>query len=85
MFKSNKIQIFAHQIGVFKGFLSRTFNAYSKKYLNKEISFLIEIFTEIGHSRTKLKKNSTRIPMVTGQNPFKKKKGLKTRTKFQCC
>ena len=56
MFKSNKIQIFARQIGVFKGFLSRAFNAYSQKYLNKEISFLIEIFTEIGHSRSKLEK-----------------------------
>ena len=36
---------------VFKGFLSRAYKLCTEKYLQSEIDFLIDIFTENGHNR----------------------------------
>ncbi|XP_065668102.1 uncharacterized protein LOC136088337 [Hydra vulgaris] len=41
-------------MGVFKGFLSRAVKICSKKYLDDEIQFLINMFAENGHDRLKL-------------------------------
>ena len=38
-------------MGVFKGFLSRAYKICTEKYLQSEIDFLIDIFTENGHNR----------------------------------
>ena len=41
---------------IFRGFFSLAFKLSSQNYLDKEITFLIGIFTKNGHSRTKLEK-----------------------------
>ncbi|XP_065667720.1 uncharacterized protein LOC136088011 [Hydra vulgaris] len=41
-------------MGVFKGFVSRAVKICSKKYLNNEIQFLVNMFAENGHDRLKL-------------------------------
>ena len=41
-------------MGVFKGFLSRAYTICTEKYLQSEIDFLIDIFTENGHNRNTL-------------------------------
>ena len=41
-------------MGVFKGFLSRAYTICTGKYLQSEIDFLIDIFTENGHNRNTL-------------------------------
>ena len=41
-------------MGVFKGFLSRAYKICTEKYLQSEIDFLIDIFTENGHNRNTL-------------------------------
>ena len=41
-------------MGVFKGFLSQAYKICTKKYLQSEINFLIDIFTENGHNRNTL-------------------------------
>ena len=41
-------------MGVFKGFLSRAYKICTEKHLQSEIDFLIDIFTENGHSRNTL-------------------------------
>ena len=38
-------------MGVLKGFLSRAYKICTEKYLQNEIDFLIDIFTENGHNR----------------------------------
>ena len=40
--------------GVFKGFLSRAYKIYTEKYLQSEIDFFIDIFTENGQNRNTL-------------------------------
>ena len=40
--------------GVFKGFVSRAIKICSTKYLCDEIHFLINMFFEIGHDKSKL-------------------------------
>ena len=42
--------------GIFKGFLNRAFRICSKKYLQKEIEFLVEIFKENGYDEEQLRK-----------------------------
>lgn len=37
-------------MGVFKGFLSGANRASTEKYLQREVDFLIDIFTENGHN-----------------------------------
>ena len=41
-------------IGVFKGFVSRAIKIRSTKYLSDEIQFLINMFVENGHDKSKL-------------------------------
>ena len=41
-------------MGVFKGFLSRTYEICTEKYLQREIDVLIDIFTENGHNKNTL-------------------------------
>ena len=41
-------------MGVFKGFFSRAYKICTEKYLQSEIDFLIDIFTENGHNRNTL-------------------------------
>ena len=41
-------------MGVFKGFLSRAYKICTEKYLQSEIDFVIDIFTENGHNRNTL-------------------------------
>ena len=43
--------------GIFKGFLNRAFKICSKKYLDKEIEFLVEIFRENGYDEEELRKS----------------------------
>ena len=42
--------------GIFKGFVYRALKICSNKFLQKEIDFLIEVFTENGYERSSLKK-----------------------------
>ena len=42
-------------IGVFKGFVSRAIKICPTKYLSDEIQFLINMFVENGHDKSKLK------------------------------
>ena len=42
-------------MGVFKGFLSRAYKICTEKHLQREIDFLIDIFTESGHNRNTLR------------------------------
>ena len=41
-------------MGVFKGFLSIAYKICTEKYLQSEIDFLIDIFTENEHNRNAL-------------------------------
>ena len=46
-------------MGVFKGFLSQACKICTEKYLQNEIDFLIDIFTENGHNRNILTNTAT--------------------------
>ena len=41
-------------VSVFKGFLSRAYKVCSERYLDEEIQFLIDVFTENGYERKDL-------------------------------
>ena len=41
---------------VFKGFLSRVYKICSERYIDEEIQFLIDVFTENGYERKTLEK-----------------------------
>ena len=43
-------------VSVFKGFLSRTYKICSERYIDEEIQFLIDVFTENGYERKTLEK-----------------------------
>ena len=47
-------------MGVFERFLSRTYKICTKKYLQSETDYLIDIFTENGHNRYILTKVATK-------------------------
>ena len=74
-------------MGVLKGFLSRTYKICTEKHLQREIDFLIDIFTENGHSRNTLTKIATEYlkninkPKSNDQNNTKNTKNI---TKQPC-
>ena len=41
---------------VFKGFLSRAYKICSERYVNEQIEFLMDVFTETGYERKALEK-----------------------------
>ena len=43
-------------VSVFKGFISRAYNICSERYIDEEIQFLIDVFTENGYERKTLEK-----------------------------
>ena len=43
-------------VSVFKGFLSRAYKICSERYIDKEIQFLIDVFTENGYEKKPLEK-----------------------------
>ena len=52
-------------MGVFKGFLSTTYKICTEKYLQSEIDFLIDIFTENEHNRNTLTNIATEyLPII---------------------
>ena len=69
-------------MGVFKGFLSRAYKICTEKYLQNEIDFLIDIFTENGHSRNTLTNIATEClrninkPKSNDQNNTKNTKNI---------
>ena len=69
-------------MGVFKGFLSRTYNIWTEKHLQSEIDFLINIFTENGHNRNTLTNIATEYlrninkPKSNDQNNNKNTKNI---------
>ena len=69
-YKSNLAQIW-HPIfpfQFFKGFLSRAYKIYSKRYIDQEIQLLIDLFTGNGYERKALKKKSKKY-LNELQNP----------------
>ena len=64
-------------MGVFKGFLSPAYKICTEKYLQSEIDFLIEIFTENGHNRN----TTTNIATEYLQNSNKPKRNDQKNTK----
>ena len=69
-------------MGVFKGFLSRAYKICTEKYLQSEIDFSIDIFTENGHSRNALTNIATEYlrninkPKSNDQNNTKNTKNI---------
>ena len=69
-------------MGVFKGFLSRAYKICTEKYLQSEIDFLIDIFTENGHNRNTLTNIATEYlrninkPKSNDQNNTKNTKNI---------
>ena len=55
-------------VSVFKGFLSRAYKICSERYIDEEIQFLIDVFTENGYERKTLEK-ITKIHLKVLQNP----------------
>ena len=53
---------------VFKGFLSRAYKICSERYIDEEIQFLIDVFTENGYQRKTLEKMTKNYLKVL-QNP----------------
>ena len=43
-------------VSVFKGFLSRAYKICSERYINEQIEFLMNVFTENGYERKALEK-----------------------------
>ena len=66
--KSNSNMAPIASVSVFKGFLSRAYKIYSEHYINEEIQFLIDIFTENGYERKTLEK-ITKSSLNKLQNP----------------
>ena len=54
-------------VSVFKGFLSRAYKICSERFIDEEIQFLIDAFTENGHKRKTLEK-ITKNPLNKLQN-----------------
>ena len=54
-------------VSAFKGFLSRAYKICSKRYIDEEIQFLIEVFTENGYERKTLEKIKNYLNKL--QNP----------------
>ena len=69
-------------MGVFKGFLSRAYKICTENYLQSEIDFLIDIFTENGHNRNTLTNIATEYlrninkPKSNDQNNTKNTKNI---------
>ena len=55
-------------VSVFKGFLSRAYKIYSEPYIDEEIQFLIDVFTENGYERKTFEK-ITKSYLKVLQNP----------------
>ena len=58
LFKHSGYKRFNCSVSVFKGFLSGACKIYSKRYIDGEIQFLIDVFTENGYERKILEKIS---------------------------
>ena len=54
--KSNSSMARNVSVSVFKGFLSRAYKICSERYIDPEIQFLIDVFTENGYERKTLEK-----------------------------
>ena len=54
--KSNSNMTHNVSVSVFKGFLSRVYKTCSQHYIDEEIQFLIDVFTENGYERKTLEK-----------------------------
>ena len=54
--KSNSNMAPNVSVSVFKGFLSRAYKICSERFIDEEIQFLIDVFTENGHKRKTLEK-----------------------------
>ena len=54
--KSNSSMAPNVSVSVFKGFLSRAYKICSERYIDQEIQFLIDVFTENGYERKTLEK-----------------------------
>ena len=54
--KSNSSMAPNVSVSVFKGFLSRAYKICSERYIDQEIQFLIDVFTENGYERKFLEK-----------------------------
>ena len=55
-------------VSVFKGFLSRAYKICSERYIDEEIQFLIDVFTENGSERKTFEK-ITKSYLKVLQNP----------------
>ena len=55
-------------VSVFKGFLSRAYKICSERYIDEEIQFLVNVFTENGYERKSLEKITKKYLKVL-QNP----------------
>ena len=55
--------------GVFKSFIDRALKICSPNFFNKEIEFLIEVFTENGYQRSSLKKMANEVIEKSRQTP----------------
>ena len=66
--KSNSNIAPSVSVSFFKGFLSRAYKIYSERYIDEEIQFLIDVFTENGYERKTLEK-ITRNYFKELQNP----------------
>ena len=69
-------------MGVFKGFLSRAYKICNEKYLQSEIDFVNDSFTENGHNRNTLSNIATGYlrninkPKCNDQNNIKNTKNI---------
>ena len=63
-------------VSVFKGFLSRACKICSECYVDEEIQFLIDVFTENGYQRKTLEKMTKNYLKVL-QNPLVNNKDTK--------
>ena len=66
--KSNSNMAPNVSVSVFKGFLSRAYKICSERYIDEEIQFLIDVFTENGYERKTLEK-ITKTYLNELQNP----------------
>ena len=59
--KSNSNMAPNASVSVFKGFLSRAYKICSERYIDEEIQFLVNVFTENGYERKSLEKITKKI------------------------
>ena len=78
VFKLNgyKLWVCIVLFSIFKGFLSRAYKSCSEHYIDEEIQFLIDVFTENGYERKTLEKITTNY-FKELQNPPVNKKNTK--------